>query len=383
MHIGLVIYGSLDTVSGGYLYDRKLVDYLRQSGDQVDLIALPWRGYFNSLLDNFSPRVQKMLMGFPGEILLQDELNHPSLFWLNRHLKTRIDYPVVSIVHHLRSLEPRPAWRNSIYRQVEQRYLDTIDGFIFNSQHTCQAVREAGVDLDQKPYLIALPAGDQFQSYRGFRSDSQATIERSVQDKPFIRSDQQIVHRAASTSSLRVIFLGNLIPRKGLPVLLQAIAALPPRVCTLTIAGDMQADPAHTRQIQRQIDALGLQDRVRMLGAVSPTRLAEELPLHHVLAVPSWYEGYGIVYLEGMAFGLPAIATTGGAASEIITDGLDGWLIPPGDSALLSQRLGQLASDRILLVEMGQAAHRRYASQPTWNQTCAQVRIFLRGLLKG
>jgi len=383
MHIGLVIYGSLDTVSGGYLYGRKLVEHLRQSGDQVDVIALPWRGFLRSLVDNFSPRVREMLVGFQGELLLQDELTHPSLFWLNRQLKTRIHYPVVSIVHHLRYLEPRPAWRNSIYRQVEQRYLDSIDGFIFNSQHTCQTVRELRGNLDQKPYLIAVPGGDQFQTYSGFRSKSQMATEQSAAQKPFTRIDQQIVHRAASTNSLRVIFLGNLIPRKGLPVLLQAIAALPPRVCTLTIAGDMQIDPAHTRQIQRQIDALGLRDRVRILGAVSPARLAEELPRHNVLAVPSWYEGYGIVYLEGMAFGLPAIATTSGAAAEIITDGLDGWLIPPGDAALLSQRLAPLASDRILLAEMGQAARRRYAIQPTWNQTAAQVRIFLRGLLKG
>ena len=52
MHIGLIIYGSLDTLSGGYLYDRKLVEYLRSQGDIVKVIPLPWRNYAAHLTDN-------------------------------------------------------------------------------------------------------------------------------------------------------------------------------------------------------------------------------------------------------------------------------------------------------------------------------------------
>ena len=94
MKIGLVIYGSLDTLSGGYLYDRKLVDYLRSQGDTVEVISLPWRNYAAHLTDNFhfqasisnviaseakqSPTQQKF------DILIQDELNHPSLIFANQ-----------------------------------------------------------------------------------------------------------------------------------------------------------------------------------------------------------------------------------------------------------------------------------------------------------
>ena len=52
MRIGLVIYGSLDTISGGYLYDRKLVEFLLHHGDQVEIISLPWRDYTRHLMDN-------------------------------------------------------------------------------------------------------------------------------------------------------------------------------------------------------------------------------------------------------------------------------------------------------------------------------------------
>ncbi len=57
MKIGLVIYGSLDTLSGGYMYDRMLVDYLRAEGDTVEIISLPWRNYAAHLTDNLSFRL--------------------------------------------------------------------------------------------------------------------------------------------------------------------------------------------------------------------------------------------------------------------------------------------------------------------------------------
>jgi glycosyltransferase involved in cell wall biosynthesis len=114
-----------------------------------------------------------------------------------------------------------------------------------------------------------------------------------------------------------------------------------------------------------------------LLGSLSAKDLAACLRSHHLLVVPSTYEGYGIVYLEGMSYGLPAIATTAGAAGEIITDGVDGCLVPPGDVAALSRHLERLAHDRRLLTELSLAARRRYLAQPTWEQTASQIRTFL------
>ncbi|RLT38585.1 MAG: glycosyltransferase family 1 protein, partial [Chloroflexi bacterium] len=140
MRIGLVIYGSLDTLSGGYLYDRKLVEYLRASGDSVEIISLPWRSYPRHLLDNFNPVWRRRLAELDVDVLLQDELNHPSLAWANRAL-ANAPFPVVSIVHHLRASEEHPVWRLPFYRWVEGRYLASIDGFVFNSRTTQNAVR--------------------------------------------------------------------------------------------------------------------------------------------------------------------------------------------------------------------------------------------------
>ena len=96
-----------------------------------------------------------------------------------------------------------------------------------------------------------------------------------------------------------------------------------------------------------------------------------------MLVVPSSYEGYGIVYLEGMCFGLPAIGTTAGAANEIITDGVDGFLIEPENVDILASRLKVLSEKRDVLVQMSLAARQRYLRQPKWQETARQIREFL------
>src|SRR6266542_5380623 len=171
MKLGFVIYGSLNTLSGGYLYDRKLVEYLRAQGDTVEIISLPWRNYFSHLTDNFWFRLWSLgarswnfrqlrhsatkLHKF--DILIQDELNHPSLIFANRG---KHPYPIISLVHHLRCSELRPKWQNALYRMVEKKYLRSVDGFIFNSRTTEGVVNH--VVENRKPSMIAYPPTDRF-----------------------------------------------------------------------------------------------------------------------------------------------------------------------------------------------------------------------------
>ena len=78
MRIGLVIYGSLDTLSGGYLYDRTLVAVLRADGESVAIVSLPRRNYLRNLGETPSTRpTLALLTRAPSGSMLQDELNHP------------------------------------------------------------------------------------------------------------------------------------------------------------------------------------------------------------------------------------------------------------------------------------------------------------------
>jgi glycosyltransferase involved in cell wall biosynthesis len=352
MKIGLVIYGSLETLSGGYLYDRMLVEYLRKEGDTVEVISLPWRNYAAHLADNLRFRLPAGL-----DLVVEDELNHASLLGANRRLRQPAPgrrYPVVSLVHHLRSSEQRPAWQNLLYRQIERRYLRSVDGCIFNSQTTRDVVH--ALTGERKPHVVANPPTDRLGD--GLPAE-------------LVRS------RAADPAPLRILFLGSLIPRKGLDMLLDALRQLQPGLCTLDVVGPLTADPVYAGAMQHKVAASGLTAAVHFRGPLESEALREQLARSQVLAVPSSYEGFGIVYLEGMAFGLPAIGTSAGGAAEIITDGADGYLVPPDDPGALAARLSALANDRPLLERLSLNALDRYRRQPKWEQTAARIRAFL------
>ena len=357
MRVGLIIYGRLSTISGGYLYDRKLVEYLREQGDRVEIISLPWSCYGRHLTHNFSRTLFARLRRGEFDLLLQDELNHPSLFWLNRRLRRRVNYPIVSIVHHLRCSEARPAWQNRLYRVVERAYLASVDGFIFNSQTTQTVVQSLAAG---RPSRVVYPAGDQLVSSL---------------------TDADIVRRAETAGPLRLAFVGGLIRRKGLHHLLAALARLPFANWRLEVAGDTAVAPTYSRTIRLQIAAANLDGHITCHGPLDADALTGVLARSHLLAIPSSYEGFGIAYLEGMGFGLPTIAGRDGAAHEIITDGLNGFLVAPAATEQLAAIIKTLHQDRPRLARMGLAARRRYLTHPTWAQSMAGARQFLQRLM--
>ena len=356
MHIGLMIYDSLDTVSGGYFYDRQLVQYLERCGDTVEVISLPNRHYAHKLKDNFSLPLLRKLKSADFDLLLQDELNHPSLFHLNRKIR-QPHRPIISIVHHLHIMEQHKSWQLPFYRTIEKQYLNSVDGFIFNSETTKQTVDE--LINDDKPHVIANPAGNRFDQ-----------IEIKEEDKCERHSPR-----------LRILFVGNIIPRKGLHTLLQAMAHLDDGMAELRVVGNSQIDPDYRLKISDQIIDYRLLNNVTMLGQVDDEMLLEQYKWADVLVMPSSYEGYGIVYLEGMRFGLPAIATNAGAAKELITHGQNGFLIEPNDFHSLMVHLRQLYSDRGLVGRMSHNARKRYNQHPTWLTSMARSRAFLQRMI--
>jgi len=356
MRLGLIIYRDLDTVSGGYLYDRQLVEYLKQQGEDVKMISLAWRNYSRHIIDNLTTSLYKALSDLQVDILLQDELNHPSLFWLNKRLRQVVNYPFVSIVHHLRCSEKHSALINNFYRMVEKHYLRTVDGMVLNSQTTRNSVASLGFNLDEIPHIVAYPAGDHIGS------DIQET---------------EINNRSFEPGPLRLLFIGNLIPRKGLHTLLSAMERLPSEACRLTIVGSHRMNRKYAEEIRRKIYLSELEGLVEFANTLRDDQLAEQIRSHHVIVVPSSYEGYGIVYLEGMSFGLPAIATNSGGAKEIISNGVNGYLIQPWDYEALADRLNELAGDRQHLLQLSLAARDRFLSQPSWEDTSKSIHQFL------
>lgn len=361
MRIGVVVYGDIETTSGGFLYDRKLIEGLRARGDRVEVLSLPWPSYRRGLLDGVSRRLGGLGTEFDSvgdvDLLVQDELAHPTLLALNARFRREYDCPIVSIVHHLRCSEAYPWWERRGYRAVEKRYLRTVDAAICNSSFTETSV----TDLADLPTTVAPPAGDRFD-----RAIDDGAITERAHDGP-----------------LRIVFLGSVIPRKGLDVLVEALSRLPDERWRLDVVGDRDVAPAYTRRVRRTVSRLGVGDRVSMLGALADDALEDSLRRGHLLAIPSTHEGFGIAYLEGMGFGLPALATTAGGAREIVTHGETGYLCSPGEVDEIARYVRTLADDRALLAEMGVAARARYEAHPTWGESAVGVGRFLDRVVAG
>jgi glycosyltransferase involved in cell wall biosynthesis len=154
-----------------------------------------------------------------------------------------------------------------------------------------------------------------------------------------------------------LLFVGRLRLRKGVEVLLAALArlcALHPEA-RLLIAGDGE----HRRALERTAARLEVEEAVTFLGRCDAARVRALLAGAGALAVPSIYEGMPLVVLEAMAAGVPVVASRVSGIPEIVVDGETGWLVPPEDPAALATALGAALAEPDEARRRGEAGRRR------------------------
>jgi glycosyltransferase involved in cell wall biosynthesis len=288
-------------------------------------------------------------MELDADVLLQDELNHPSLCLINERFRRSSDIPIVSIVHHLTCLAERRPSRAARHRVLEQRYLRSVDGFVFNSWATRGSVRSLVPDADG---AVAHPG------------------------KEHVAPD--VSSRRDLDGQLRVLYLGNILPHKGLDVLLRAIASLPRSSACLDVVG-APLDPAYLLAVGNVVASGGLGDVVRFHGRLSNAERDKVMRSCDVLVLPSYHEGYGLVIVEAMASGLPVIAPASGGAREIVSHGREGYLVGGGDTEGIANGLRSLF-DPALKATMSERARRRFDRLPSWRTEMERARAYLLGM---
>lgn len=156
------------------------------------------------------------------------------------------------------------------------------------------------------------------------------------------------------------VFIGVLEPYKAPDVLLDAWARvardLPAARLSLVGSGPMRP------RLERRAIELGIDDSVEFRGTVAPGAVIDVLDGASCLTLPSRSEGLGRVVLEAMARARPIVASRVGGIPELVEDGTDGFLVPPGDAELLADALSKTLEDRELAGRMGDAARRRVAA---------------------
>nr|WP_246505374.1 glycosyltransferase family 4 protein [Coralloluteibacterium stylophorae] len=251
-----------------------------------------------------------------------------------------------ALVHHPLALETGvDAAQAAELAARERRALARARAVIATSRTTADAlVAQYGVDLAR---LSVVPPGTERPS--------------------------RLALREARVGRVRIVAVGSLIPRKGFDVLIAALGLLHPLSWQLRIVGG-ERDAATAAALRGQVRSLHLDDRVRFVGEVADT--APELADADVFALPSRHEGYGMVFAEAMAHGLPVVACRAGAVPEVVPD-TAGLLVPVDDVQALADALRRLIGDAGLRTRLSAGALRAARALPGWTES---ARVLARAL---
>ena len=206
--------------------------------------------------------------------------------------------------------------RLSVEAFFEKRHVHGADRILAPSAHTAgQIVSDYGVSRDR---IAVVPEPIDLLRWRAALA--------AAPDRP--------------RGPVSILCVAHLYPRKDVATLLGAMARLAGGA-VLRVVG---TGPA-LAGLQRRAREIGLNGRVEFLGHLPFDRLAAEYRRADLFCLPSRQEGFGIVFLEAMAAGLPVVAVRAAAVPEIVADGTSGILVPPGDPAALADALERLIAD--------------------------------------
>lgn len=162
-----------------------------------------------------------------------------------------------------------------------------------------------------------------------------------------------------------IVSVGTVGMRKGQHYVAEAFRSLATNSATLTLVGPI--DPGWEERLN-----LGRGD-IRTTGAVPRSRVIEELQRASLFVLASIEEGLALVLAQAMACGLPVVATESTGVRELVTDGIEGLIVPPGDTQALTRAFEELIADPERAAEMGAAGRRRVEAFGGWDRYGAQI----------
>lgn len=344
--VTFAVPGSLDTPTGGYAYDKRVIAELRALGWEIDVLDIG--DCFPNPNDIQRASARRKLLATPARApVVIDGLALGVIPEIAAELaRTR---PVVALVHHPLAFETGLSMDDAqLLRLSERTALAHSKRIVVTSTSTARLLC-ADYEVRANTVTVAFPGHDPV---------AQAT--------------------GSSDGPVRLLSVGSIVPRKGYDVLVSALAQLSDLPWHLTIAGDRGRDPQTARLLDVAIAQGNLGGRVTLLGILSDAELAKAYCASDIFVQASRFEGYGMAAASALAHGVPIVATDGGALGATV--GEAALVVPPNEVDALADALRHMISDP------AERGRRRTASQAagrnlqSWKATAKQFAAALEGL---
>lgn len=336
-----LVPGDLQTLTGGYAYDRKLGTALQALGVRVHAVAVS--ALYPAPDAAAQADTAKQLAGIPdGSMVLADGLAYGVMDHIARAEHQRLQ--LIALCHHPLAFE------SGLQPQQQQ--------LLFNSEKTALALAKAVVVTSAATATLLthhyqVPADKITVALPG---TEQQTFAPCLGNPP------------------KLLTVATLTQRKAHDVLLDALSRLSALKWTARFVGGEQFDPAWAAHLKTTATALNLDERICFAGTVAD--LHGEYAQADLFVLPSRFEGYGMVFAEALSFGLPIIATRTGAVPDVVPESA-GLLVPVDDAAALAAAIERLLTDRTLYQLLQRGAQQAAGTLPAWQQTAAQVDALL------
>ncbi|WP_425053341.1 glycosyltransferase family 4 protein [Psychromarinibacter sp. S121] len=330
--------------TGGYIYERRLLEELQAAGRTVDHIALPAASAAAGQSADLRASVTDRLRDLPADVpLILDGLVFGAM---RTGDLARLRCPVIAMLHHPMGLEdglPPDTARHLLAQETANLALATR--IVVTSPHT----RDTYIGLGADPQRI--------------------TVARPGYDGP---RDLQRVEAGP-----RILSVGLLAQRKGHDVLIRALAQVSDLDWTARIVGKTH-DPAIADALAALIGELGLTGRVVLTGELSDAALADAYRSARVFALATRYEGYGMALAEALTYGLPIVTCATGAVPGTVGDAA--LMAPADDPDAFAAHLRHVLGSEDVQDDLSARSRALGRALPRWRDTAAVMGAVLDAL---
>ena len=338
MTLHVVVPGSIEQRTGGYIYDARIVGGLRELGWSVPVHNLV--GLFPDGDAQARESLTSTLADIPdGARVVIDGLAMGGLPESVQAERARLR--ILSLVHlPLADETGLDAPLRARYTARERDALAACVGVLATSEFMARRLGALGVEPSR---VRTVPPGT---------DPARPAVGPGPDASPML------------------LCVASLIPRKGQDVLMHALSRVQDLRWTCVCAGSLDRVPGYATLVRGLTRETGLAGRVRFLGECESDRLDDLYHHASLLVLPSHYESYGMVLAEALARGLPVVSTTGGAI-PLTVPGDASVLVPPGDDAALAEALRGLLADGVggkRRAALASAARRHARRLPNWTQ---------------